>query len=81
MNVIRSQREKRQAHGPSGPSGPSGPASTAPMGDPTSTVLNEYEFLSLYMSLNETIRLSIGHQYEDLLLSCTFRGVDCLKQT
>ena len=69
------QRKKRTAQGPPDP------ASSAPMGDPTSTILAEYEFLSLYMLLNETIRLSIGHQYKDFLLSCTFRGVDCLNQT
>ena len=69
------QRQKRTAPGPPDP------ASTAPMGDPTSKILAEYEFLSLYMLLNETTRLSIGHQYKDILLSCTFRGVDCLNQT
>ena len=38
----------------------------------------QYEFLQLYMSLNEKVRLSIGHQFVDFIKECTFLGSDCL---
>ena len=38
----------------------------------------QYEFLALYMGLNERVRLTIGHQFEDFIKECTFLGSDCL---
>ena len=37
----------------------------------------EQEFLQLYTALTEQERFSVGHQYQDLVVSCTLRGVDC----
>ena len=39
----------------------------------------EYEFLHLYMKLNESVRLQIGHQF-DMIKACTFQGLPCLNQ-
>ena len=41
------------------------------------TVLNEYTFLDSYMSLDEPVRIQIGHQFTDFIVSCTFGGKDC----
>lgn len=41
------------------------------------TVLSEYTFLDSYMSLDEPVRIQIGHQFSDLIVSCTFGGKDC----
>ena len=38
----------------------------------------EYEFLTDYMGLNESVRHSIGHQFDALIKACTFQGKDCL---
>ena len=69
-------RNKRQAAiGPAG-GGSQGPGQFE--GGPTPDVVkNEYEFLKLYMELNESVRLKIGHQF-DMIKSCTFQGSDCL---
>ena len=37
----------------------------------------EYNFLQMYMSLEEEQRFRIGHNFSGLLKSCTFRGRDC----
>ena len=34
-------------------------------------------FLLTYLKLNERERITIGHNIRDLIVSCTFRGVDC----
>ena len=41
----------------------------------------ELEFLYQYMSLSETNRIAIGHQFSDFFKECTFGGVDCLNET
>ena len=65
-------REKRQA----------GPSDSDMMGDPPgdtpSYLETEYEFLAPFMSLTETERRSIGHDFDSFIKSCTFRGKDCL---
>ena len=38
----------------------------------------EYEFLAIYMSLPESERKAIGHDFEGMFKSCIFEGVDCL---
>ena len=38
----------------------------------------EYEFLEVYMALNESLRHKIGHQFDGFIKECTFRGMDCL---
>ena len=38
----------------------------------------EYKFLDSYMTLNESVRLLIGHQFRDFIKKCTFSGSDCL---
>ena len=42
------------------------------------TVDAEYEFLAIYMSLPESERKAIGHDFEGMFKSCIFEGVDCL---
>ena len=70
--------EKRKKRSPgSGP--PEGPAPPGPaLGEIPPNMKAQYEFLQLYMSLNEKVRLSIGHQFEDFIKECTFLGSDCL---
>ena len=48
------------------------------LGDTPDFLTTEYEFLEYYMSLNESIRLMIGHQFSDFIMACTFSGSDCL---
>ena len=43
----------------------------------TSASLIEMEFLALYMTLNEDIRKQIGHQFQDFIQDCTYRGTSC----
>ena len=38
----------------------------------------ELEFIDFYMTLNESVRLSIGHQFSNFIKKCTFSGSDCL---
>ena len=49
-----------------------------PTGDSPSYLETEYEFLAPFMSLTETERRSIGHDFDSFIKSCTFRGKDCL---
>ena len=44
------------------------------------SVENEWTFVSEYMSLNKTLREMIGHSFDNFLMSCMFRGKDCLNQ-
>ena len=62
-------------------------ASAAPSSDQTTEVRigempdflsAEYEFLEVYMALNESLRHKIGHQFDGFIKECTFRGMDCL---
>ena len=50
----------------------------APTGDTPSYLESEYDFLDPFMSLTETERRSIGHDFDSFIKSCTFRGKDCL---
>ena len=43
--------------------------------DVSQEILNE--FLGKYMTLPRAIRLSIGHNFTQMVKSCTFRGRDC----
>ena len=74
-----SGRSKRQAPGPGPGPGPApGGDSMGPPGETPVYLESEYTFLAKFMTLNETIRRSIGHQFESFIKSCTFRGKDCL---
>jgi len=42
-----------------------------------STVDIENAFLYLYMDIDETTRLSVGHQREDMIKFCSFKGKRC----
>ena len=44
-------------------------------------VENEWKFIHKYMSLNETLREMIGQTFDSFVLSCIFRGKDCLDET
>jgi hypothetical protein len=66
------RREKRQA-------GQGGPGFCDTCSVPTSTN-DENEFLYYYMSLSEDTRKTIGHQFEESVLECTFRGRECLEK-
>ena len=47
--------------------------------DPTlSPLQREYIFLQNYMSLKESVRISIGHDFSSFIKNCTFRGKNCL---
>ena len=73
-------RRKRQAPG-GGPGPGPGPGQGDNMGPPGETPVyleSEYTFLAKFMTLNETMRRSIGHQFDSFIKSCTFRGKDCL---
>ena len=39
---------------------------------------SEYTFVKQYMSLFEDTRRSIGHDFDSMTKSCTFRGKNCL---
>ena len=45
---------------------------------PVPEILNqEYNFLQLYMSMEEGDRVEIGHSFSGLIKSCFFRGHTC----
>ena len=45
---------------------------------PVPEILNqEYNFLQLYMSMEEGDRAEIGHSFSGLIKSCLFRGREC----
>ena len=48
-----------------------------PPGETPSDLLAEYQFLDFFMSLNESVRRTIGHDFISFIKSCTFRGKDC----
>ena len=47
-------------------------------GEQNADVTKEYEFLMNFMTLDMSIRNEIGHQFEEFIQGCTFRGADCL---
>ena len=75
--TVSSERKKRS---PSG--GPAGQGQPQPqpdgLGDMPGLLKAQYEFLALYMGLNERTRVAIGHQLGDFIKECTFLGSDCL---
>ena len=44
-------------------------------------VANEMEFLRNFMSLDESERILIGHDFKSFIKGCTFRGKNCLTET
>ena len=64
-----------------GPSASTITASTNEMGGKPPTVEAEQRFLFYFMSLNEDIRKTIGHDFTTFIKSCTFGGYDCLSET
>ena len=49
-------------------------------GDQTADAVEEIRFIKNYMQEEmDEVRIGIGHQFEDLILECTFRGRDCRK--
>ena len=71
-------RRKRQAPDPRLGPGPGLGESMGPPGETPDYLESEYTFLAEFMTLNETMRRSIGHQFDSFIKSCTFRGKDCL---
>ena len=37
-------------------------------------------FIFYYMNIAEKVRLSVGHQFSDMVKFCTFKGKDCLDE-
>ena len=52
--------------------------SGGPDGHTLSPLQREFLFLQNYMSLNESARISIGHDFPSFMKNCTFRGNNCL---
>ena len=52
--------------------------SGGPDGPTLSPLEREFIFLQNYMSLNESVRISIGHDFPSFMKNCTFRGKNCL---
>ena len=53
---------------------------TSPEQDSTTLLpqfVREHKFLNTFMSLNDSVRLKIGHQIFDFIKSCSFDGRDC----
>ena len=72
--IFKGDRKKRS---PSDEQAPPTPPNNGLSGMPAN-LKAQYEFLALYMGLNEKVRLSIGHQFADFIKECTFLGSDCL---
>ena len=83
----KKERRKRQApnHNPphpgQGPGDGPGPRDGPPAMQQPADVALEWKFLQKFMSLNETLRQIIGHQFTDFVKECTFRGETCLNET
>ena len=51
-------------------------------GDQTADAVEEIRFIKNYMHEEiDDVRISIGHQFVDLILECTFRGRDCRNES
>ena len=48
------------------------------MGDIPESREIESKFLNKYMTLPRSLRFKIGHQFDQMIQMCTFRGRDCL---
>ena len=46
--------------------------------DVPNIVDRQNKFLYYYMNFPEKVRLTIGHQFSDMIKFCTFKGRDCL---
>ena len=73
FSIFKGGRKKRSSSDEQAPPPPPNGLSGMP-----ANLRAQYEFLALYMGLNERVRLSIGHQFEDFIKECTFLGSDCL---
>jgi len=74
-NVEESKRKKRGAARGGAP--PSGPTGAGGLGAPPELVDAENLFLYYYMSMDARDRMMIGHQFDDTIKACSFRGKDC----
>ena len=43
-------------------------------------VRRQERFISYYMDILESVRLSVGHHFTDMIKFCTFKGRKCLKE-
>ena len=50
-------------------------------GDPSLMAEKYYAFLVYYMTLNDSERRGIGHNFTSMVRSCSFAGRDCLNET
>ena len=78
-NEITTVSDSRKKRSPTG--GPAGPGQAPPddgLGGMPTLLKAQYQFLALYMGLNERTRVAIGHQFDDFIKECTFLGSDCL---
>ena len=66
-------RKKRGVGG--GP--PSEPTGAGGLGAPPELVDAENLFLYYYLSMDAADRMMIGHQFDDTIKACSFRGKDC----
>ena len=77
-----SGRRKRGAAGPAGgPAGGAGGGGAGGLGAAPALVDAENIFLYYYMSMDSRDRMMIGHQFQDTIKACSFRGKDCTNDT
>ena len=77
-----SGRRKRGAAGPAaGPAGGAGGGGAGGLGAAPALVDAENIFLYYYMSMDSRDRMMIGHQFQDTIKACSFRGKDCTNET
>ena len=75
-----SGRKKRQVMQNGSQMGSNGEVPPQQGGAVPDYLTTEYRFIGQYMNVSEEERKKIGHQFSDLIKSCTFRGRDCLKE-
>ena len=76
-----SGRRKRGAAGPAGgPAGGAGGGGAGGLGAAPALVDAENIFLYYYMSMDAPDRMMIGHQFQDTIKACSFRGKDCTEK-
>ena len=73
-------RKKRGAggRGAGAGAGAGGPTGTEGLGAAPESVNAENLFLYYYMNMDAQDRMMIGHQFDDTIKACSFRGKDCL---
>ena len=74
-----SGRRKRGAAGGGGGQAAGGGAGG--LGAAPALVDAENIFLYYYMSMDSPDRMMIGHQFQDTIKACSFRGKDCTNET